>query len=101
MKHVTLEFARAFEVALTGDRAQAAVMTLPPGETTGGDDNVHGSSDQWLFVVSGRGEAVVAGKRQALTRHSLLLIEAGEPHELRNTGDVPLQTLNFYTPPEY
>lgn len=101
MKHLTLTFAGSFKVALTGDKAQAAVMTLLPGEATGGDDNVHKRSDQWLFVVSGSGEAVVAGKPQSLTPHSLLLIEAGEPHEIRNTGDAPLQTLNFYTPPEY
>ena len=101
MKHVTLEFAGSFEVALTSDQAQAAVMTLAPSEATGGDDNVHKGSDQWLYVVSGSGEAVIAGKLQSLTAHSLLLIAAGEPHEIRNTGDTPLQTLNFYTPPEY
>jgi len=101
MKHSMLAFTSPFRVALTGDKAQAAVMTLLPGEATGGDDNVHEGSDQWLFVVSGSGEAVVAGERQALAPHSLLLIEAGEPHEVRNTGEAPLETLNFYTPPEY
>ncbi len=101
MKHLTLTFASSFKVALTTEQAQAAVMTLTPGEATGGDDNVHEGSDQWLYVVSGSGEAVVAGKPQSLTAHSLIVIEAGEPHEIRNTGDTPLQTLNFYTPPEY
>lgn len=100
MKHMTLEFS-SFAVVLKTEQAQAAVMTLAPGEATGGNDNVHESSDQWLFVVSGGGEAVVAGERQQLAPHSLILIEAGEPHEIRNTGEVPLQTLNFYTPPEY
>ena len=101
MKHKTLEFNIPFEVVSTAEKAQAAVMTVPPGQTVGGDDNVHDKSDQWLFVVSGNGEAVVAGKRQALTRHSLLVIEAGEAHEIRNTGNAPLETLNVYTPPEY
>ncbi|RYE65571.1 MAG: cupin domain-containing protein, partial [Rhizobiaceae bacterium] len=32
---------------------------------------------------------------------SLLLIERGERHEIRNTGDAPLVTINFYTPPAY
>lgn len=101
MKHNMLEFAAPFEVVLTAEKAQAAMMTLQAGQTVGGNDNVHTKSDQWLFVVSGSGEAVVAGKRQALVRHSLLIIEAGEAHEIRNTGDAPLETLNFYTPPEY
>ena len=101
MKTKALEFAAPFEVVTKTATAQAAVMTVPPGQTVGSDDNVHDKSDQWLFVVSGEGEAIVAGKRQALTRHSLLVIEAGEAHEIRNTGDAPLETLNFYTPPEY
>lgn len=76
-------------------------MTLAPGQTTGDAENVHASSDQWLFVVSGQGEATVAGERVALGKHTLLVIQAGEAHEIRNTGDAPLETLNFYTPPEY
>lgn len=101
MKQLTLEFTSSFRVALTTAKAQAAVMTLLPGQTTGGDDNVHRASDQWLFVVSGSGEAVVSGERVALARHSLIVIGAGEPHEIKNTGDAPLETLNVYTPPEY
>jgi mannose-6-phosphate isomerase-like protein (cupin superfamily) len=101
MKHTKLEFSPSFEVVLETAKAQAAVMTLLPGQTTGGEDNVHASSEQWLFVVSGAGEAVVAGKRRRLGLHSLIVIEAGEPHEIRNTGEAPLETLNLYTPPEY
>lgn len=101
MKHTTLTFKDAFEVVFTTAKAQATVMTLAPGETTGGSDNVHEKSDQWLFVVSGSGEAVVAGKRRPLAPHSLLVIEAGEAHEIVNSGNAPLETLNLYTPPEY
>ena len=31
----------------------------------------------------------------------LLLIERGERHEIRATGDAPLKTVNFYSPPAY
>lgn len=82
-------------------RSQAAEMTLPPGGTEGGPDNRHEESDQWLYVVSGSGEAIVEGKRAVLSAGTLLLIEAGEAHEIRNTGDEPLRTLNVYAPPEY
>ena len=44
---------------------------------------------------------MVAGERIVLSKYTLLVIQAGEPHEIRNTGDAPLETLNFYTPPEY
>ncbi len=101
MKQKTPQFNHAFKVFLTTEHAQAAVMTLLPGERVGGDDNLHESSAQWLFIVSGEGEATVAGQVVKLDKHSLTVIEAGEAHEICNTGNVPLETLNFYVPPEY
>ncbi|ADI16020.1 cupin domain-containing protein [Truepera radiovictrix] len=101
MKLLQLEFNHFFEVVAETKRAQAAVMTLPPGQRTGGEDNVHETSDQWLFVVSGRGEATVAGERVTLAPGSLLIIEAGETHEIAAQSAEPLRTLNLYTPPEY
>ncbi len=99
MKSQHLEFSSPFNVVLASAQAQAAVMTLAAGSSSGGE-SVHGG-EQWLFVLSGTGEARIAGERHALSAHSLIVIEAGEPHEIFNTGDAPLETLNFYTPPEF
>ncbi|MBD3427044.1 MAG: cupin domain-containing protein [Candidatus Omnitrophica bacterium] len=82
-------------------RSQAALMTLEPGKDTGGPDNRHARSDQWLYVISGKGEAFVSGETLDLKEGMLVLIEAGEAHQIRNTGDKPLRTLDFYAPPEY
>ena len=76
-------------------------MVLAPGKAEGGTGNRHRGADQWLFVVSGRGEAIVSGKRHALRPGSLLWIERKEKHEIRNTGRALLRTLNFYSPPAY
>lgn len=57
--------------------------------------------DQWLYVVDGTGEAVVEGQTHALQAGSLIAIERGETHEIRNTGNTPLKTVNFYHPPAY
>jgi mannose-6-phosphate isomerase-like protein (cupin superfamily) len=76
-------------------------MVLAPGEAEGGAGNRHRGADQWLYVVSGSGQAIVDGRRQALRRGTLLLIERREKHEVRNTGRAPLRTLNFYAPPAY
>jgi mannose-6-phosphate isomerase-like protein (cupin superfamily) len=51
--------------------------------------------------VSGTGRATVNGKNVALREGSLLLIEKGETHEIRNTGRALLKTLNLYIPPAY
>jgi mannose-6-phosphate isomerase-like protein (cupin superfamily) len=96
-----LRFGRGFSVALANRRAQAATMVLAPGDHEGGPDNRHRGSDQWLYVISGTGSALVGGKRQTLKAGTLLLIERGVTHEIRNTGSTPLKTLNLYVPPAY
>ncbi len=101
MKHKTLRFGHGFRIALNHRRAQAAEMTLAPGESEGGPDNRHRGSDQWLFVVAGSGSAIVNRRRYKLTAGTLLLIEHGDKHEIRNTGKELLRTLNFYVPPGY
>jgi mannose-6-phosphate isomerase-like protein (cupin superfamily) len=99
VKH--LRFGKGFSVALTNKRAQVATMVIAPGDREGGPDNRHRGADQWLFVLSGRGTAIVGRRRHTLRMNSLLLIEAGTTHEIRNTGRSPLRTLNVYVPPAY
>jgi mannose-6-phosphate isomerase-like protein (cupin superfamily) len=101
MQRKHLRFGPGFRVVLGNRRSQAASMTLAVGETEGGPDNRHRDSDQWLFVVAGTGLAIVNGRRCPLRAGSLLLIEHGDMHEIRNTGRGPLRTLNFYVPPGY
>ena len=101
MKHERLALDSEFDVAFARRDVQAAQMVLAPGTNTGGPDNRHAGADQWLFVVSGTGLAVIDGERQALQAGSLLLIERGEAHEIRCTGTEPLRTVNFYSPPAY
>lgn len=76
-------------------------MVIAPGDREGGPENAHRGAEQWLFVVDGTGLAIVDGKRRALKRGSLLLIEKGEKHEIRNTGAALLRTVVFYSPPAY
>ena len=101
MRHKHLQFGHGFTVVLGDEHAQAAQMTLAPNETEGGSDNHHKGADQWLYVVSGTGTAVVNGKSVPLRQGSLVLIQRGENHEIKNTGRSPLRTLNFYVPPAY
>lgn len=101
MKHKRLELEAEFDVAFALREVQAAEMVLAPGANTGGPDNRHAGADQWLFVVSGTGVAVVDGHEQSLQAGSLLVIERGEAHEIRCTGAAPLRTVNFYSPPAY
>jgi mannose-6-phosphate isomerase-like protein (cupin superfamily) len=91
-----------FDVLYSTADAQAAMMTLRPGQSTSErPENEHPRCEQWLFVLSGTGRATVGKRRVALKSNSLLLIEKGERHRITNTARKPLVTLNFYAPPAY
>jgi mannose-6-phosphate isomerase-like protein (cupin superfamily) len=108
MKHVATDKHREkFDViAITRD-AQAAMMTLRRGEVSDDEvSNEHPRCEQWLYVIAGAGAATVVhsrGRRRIvkLQAGSLLTIEKGERHQIRNTGWRQLKTINFYVPPAY
>ena len=101
MKHDKLQFHKGFRVSVGNTASQGAVMVIEPGDSEGGPDNRHSGADQWLFVQEGAGLAIVNGQPMPLTSGSLLLIEAGDTHEIRNTSQGPLKTVNIYLPPAY
>jgi mannose-6-phosphate isomerase-like protein (cupin superfamily) len=98
---VRLPLRRGFHVGPTHGKIQAATMNLNPGDKEGGPDNRHRGSDQWLFVIEGTGLAVLDGRRKPLRAGTLLVIERGTAHEIRNTGKGLMKTLNLYNPPAY
>ena len=101
MKRKNLRFESGFRVALGNRHSQAAEMVLPPRAAEGSPKNRHRGADQWLYVLSGTGIARVNSKRYLLKEGSLMLIERGDEHEIRNTGRDMLRTLNIYVPPAY
>jgi mannose-6-phosphate isomerase-like protein (cupin superfamily) len=101
VKSDQLAFRQGFRVSIGNARSQAAVMVLPPGGCEGGSDNRHARADQWLLITDGKGVAVINGRKIALRPGKLLLIEAGDRHEVRNTGRSLLKTVSIYLPPAY
>src|SRR3954471_24702904 len=103
MKHVdTTKYKVLFTPLIESRAVQAAMMVLKPGESSSDEpENEHPAAEQWLFVVSGGGRAKVGRRSLRLRAGSLLLIEKGEAHQITNTGDAPMVTLNFYAPPAY
>jgi len=100
MRFIPIRTDEEFKVVAGTERSQAAIMVLNAGQTTGGTDNRHEYSDQWLYVISGYGRAVVEGVEFELKKGSFLLIEKGEAHEI-TAGPERIVTINFYAPPEY
>ena len=90
-----------FNVIAGTDRSQAAMLVLEAGQSTGGPTNQHPKADQWVYVKAGTGEAIVEEDRYPLDRGDLLLIEAGECHEIIAGEQAALETVTIYAPPEY
>ena len=101
MKHEQLNFRTGFRVSVGNKNSQGAVMVLAAGGTEGGPDNKHNEADQWLIVTEGTGAAMVNGRKLSLKAGTMVLIEAGDRHEIRNTGRGLLKTVNVYLPPAY
>jgi mannose-6-phosphate isomerase-like protein (cupin superfamily) len=101
MKSDQLSFRPGFRLSVGNARSQAAVMVLPAGGKEGGPDNLHRGADQWLFVVEGTGVAIINGRKESLKPGKMLLIEAGDRHEIRNTGRSLLKSVSVYAPPAY
>ena len=101
MKRKRLRFGKGFRVVFGNRNAQAAEMVLVPGDSEGSPDNRHRGADQWLYVISGHGSALVNGKRMAIGAGTLMLIQPKDRHEIRALGKEPLRTLNIYVPPAY
>lgn len=100
MQHWQVRPQKGFKVLGGSARSQVATMVLAPGESSEEGFNTH-QGDQWLFVLAGKGRALVGDQTVEITAGSLVLIEAGEPHRIENAGEQLLETLNFYAPPEY
>ena len=105
MRRRKLNLREGFRVLPGNRRSQAAEMMIAPGDAEGGPDNRHRGADQWLYVLSGSGVAIMkvarTTRRYKLVAGTLLFIERGRIHEIRNTGRALLRTLNFYVPPAY
>ena len=52
-------------------------------------------------MVEGSGIATINGHKNKLKAGTIVLIEAGDRHEIRNTGRTLLKTVNVYVPPAY
>ena len=107
MKQIKIRGRRPFfEVLHSTHNAQVAISTLRRGQSTSDEpSDEHPASEQWVYVISGRGEVVVeqrGRKRKVrITPGAMVLIQKGESHQIRQAGTESLVTLNFYAPPAY
>ena len=92
-------YSSGFDTLASTDNSQGATLVVQPQTKTGGPDFRHSMSDHWVYVIAGAGRAVIAGREAHLDAGTILLIEAGETHEITCIGDEPLVMFTVFSPP--
>lgn len=95
----TLENDNFRKVIWTGTYMQLVLMSLNPGESIGVE--THPYVDQFFRVEEGTAKAVVDGIEHELKEDSVLIVSAGEEHNITNTGSEVLKLYTIYTPPNH
>lgn len=86
-------------VLYTGKNLQLVLMTLQPGEEIG--EEVHEDRDQFFRIEEGSGVVDIDGVENPVEDDIAVIVPAGARHNVRNTGDEPLQLYTIYGPPEH
>lgn len=99
VKKLTEENNNFRKVIYTGKYIQLVLMSLAPGEEIG--EEVHPQTDQILFLVEGKGWAVIEDQLSDFKKRDAVFIPAGIKHNFMNTGDEDLKLYTVYSPPEH
>ncbi len=99
IKKLTKENTNFRTVLYTGKNSQIVAMNIPIGEDIGAE--IHPSTDQILFIVDGKGEAILEGERRNIGKHDAVFVPAGTIHNFKNTGNEDLKLYTVYAPPEH
>lgn len=87
------------KVLFTGAGSQLVVMSIPPGDSIGAETHAH--VEQTIIVLKGSGQAVLDGQKTNVNDGDVIVVTPGTPHNLVNTGRVPLQVFTTYAPPNH
>ena len=82
--------------AADAKRFSAGVVILEAGK--GHTKHTHTGVEEILYVISGKGDQMVAGERKIITSGMLVHISPGVEHETINIGWEPLKLLAVYSP---
>ena len=84
-------------VVSTGAYSELVALTIPPGGETG--EETHDDSDKAVFIVEGRGEAILNGRAEPAGEHDAVFIPAGTTHNIKNSGVQDLKMFLVDSPP--
>ncbi len=83
-------------VLFTGAKTQLVVMSIPVGGDIGAE--AHPNVEQLIFIVDGRGKAVLPGAESPLGPGDVVVVPPGTRHDVVNVGSGPLRIYTIYAP---
>jgi mannose-6-phosphate isomerase-like protein (cupin superfamily) len=86
-------------VLYTGEEQQFVLMSINPGDDI--KMEIHNDHDQFLRIEQGEGKAIINGKEYILKEDTGLIVPAGSPHQIINSGSMSLKLYSIYSPPEH
>lgn len=84
------------KVICAGPRSQLISITVPPGQDLG--EETHDNNDQILFIIAGKGEAVLDGEAKFVGPRDAVFVAAGTLCNLKNIGRRPLRLFSMRSP---
>lgn len=96
IEETTLQNENFRKVVYTAPHSQVVLMSLKVGEEIGLE--THNANDQFFRFEKGVGQAVIAGKSYPIKDGTAIVVPAGVPHNIVNTGDAPLKLYTIYSP---
>ncbi len=90
-----------FEIVMKSPQSQVVLAALTPGESSMRQPSINRRSDQVVYTIEGEGLVKIGSSGHRIQAGTLLLIPAGQPHQVTNTGARRLLFLNFFAPPMY
>ena len=76
----------------------SCVIRVMPGETVK-PAHSHPAGEEFIYVISGTGEAWVEGEIKPMRAGTAVLFEQGQVHMLRNKGKDEMKVVCFFAPP--
>lgn len=90
-----------FDIILKSERSQVVLAALAPGHSSARQASTNRESDQIIYTIEGEGNVKIGLIDHQLFGGALLLIPAGQPHQVMNTGAKRLLYLDIFAPPAY
>jgi mannose-6-phosphate isomerase-like protein (cupin superfamily) len=95
-------FERLLKVCMSPEEGSTKDFTLlvsiiNPGSET--NYHAHDESGELMFVASGRGEAVIEGKKHPIEADTAIYAPLGVRHQIRNMSDETMKLVCVFVPP--